>query len=132
MRRFCSSLRARRGAARRLLGPGGVAVLLALHVVLAVSATRAKSTTFDGLAHLTAGVSYWRANDYRLHPENGLLPQRWAALPLALGAYAFPPPDPQAWAVSRNNRRLTRTCPRRRRRASRRPRRVPSLSLPAR
>lgn len=59
-----------------------VAALLALHAWLAVSATIDLGVTADETAHLTGGYSYWRFNDYRLQPENGNLPQRWAALPL--------------------------------------------------
>ena len=36
----------------------------------------------DEPTHLTAGYSYWLKNDYRLDPENGNWPARWAALPL--------------------------------------------------
>ncbi len=65
-----------------------VATLLALHWLLAVGSKRRESTTSDELVHLTAGYSYWK-NDYRLQPENGNLPQRWAALPTWLGAPNF-------------------------------------------
>ncbi|MBL9200737.1 MAG: glycosyltransferase family 39 protein [Opitutaceae bacterium] len=64
--------------------------LLATHFGLAVGSKREASTTSDELVHLTAGVSYWRNHDYRLHPENGNLPQRWAALPVWLGDARFP------------------------------------------
>lgn len=46
--------------------------------------------TFDELAHLTAGRTYNRAGDYRLHPENGSLPQRLAALPAQWREIPFP------------------------------------------
>ena len=59
-----------------------LAALAALHVWLAASVSDEFSTTSDEIAHLTAGYSYWQDGDYRLQPENGLLPQRWAALPL--------------------------------------------------
>jgi len=64
---------------------------------MAVSGQFEKSTTFDEIAHLTAGYSYWLTGDYRLNPENGVLPQRWAALPLLLGDYRFPSLDQPAW-----------------------------------
>lgn len=67
------------------------ALLLILHFVLAVGSKLNESTTSDELVHLTAGVSYWRFHDYRLHPENGILPQRWAALPTWLQGASFPP-----------------------------------------
>ena len=66
----------------RPLLTGLVTALLALHTWLAVSATIDLGVTGDETVHLTGGYSYWRFNDYRLHPENGNLPQRWAALPL--------------------------------------------------
>ena len=62
-----------------------VTLLLTLHWWLGVSATREICTTSDELPHLTGGFSYWRFNDYRLHPENGNLPQRLAALPWVSG-----------------------------------------------
>ncbi|MGE0609018.1 MAG: hypothetical protein AB7O62_18130, partial [Pirellulales bacterium] len=73
--------------------------LLLAYAWLALSAVRDKCTTFDEVAHLTAGYSYWRYGDYRLHPENGNLPQRWVAWPL-LGRYSFPPLDMPAWRDS--------------------------------
>src|SRR5438094_1460455 len=64
---------------------------------MAVSSVGQKSTTFAELAHLTAGYSYWLTGDFRLQPENGNLPQRWAALPLLLGHYRFPSLEQEAW-----------------------------------
>ncbi len=63
---------------------------LAIHFCLAVLSKLNASTTSDELVHLTAGLSYWKNNDYRLHPENGNLPQRWAALPAWLAGARFP------------------------------------------
>ena len=61
-------------------------------------ASRGQSTTSDELAHLTGGYTFNHWNDYRLHPENGLLPQRWQALPLSLGtAPIFPSLDSTDW-----------------------------------
>jgi hypothetical protein len=74
----------------RLLGAAVLVILLAVYWMLAVSAVRDKSVTFDELACLTAGYSYWTTGDYRLQPENGTLEQRWAALPLLWGDYHFP------------------------------------------
>lgn len=76
-----------------------VIVLLALHAGLAFVSARQKSPTFDEVAHLTGGVSYWRFNDYRLQPENGNLPQRLLALPVAFADFTFPD-NPQAWEQS--------------------------------
>lgn len=68
-----------------------LAVLLALaHGVMAVTATAAKSMTSDEIAHLTAGHAYNTLGDFRLQPENGNLPQRWAALPLKFAGAPLP------------------------------------------
>lgn len=83
-----------------------VALLLALalalgHAALASLAMRNKSTTVDELAHLTGGYTFNHWNDFRLHPENGVLPQRWQALLLSLGpAPAFPPLAGLGWRES--------------------------------
>ena len=67
-----------------------IAILLAaLHVALAITAALEKSPTFDEPTHLTAGYSYWLKNDYRLDPENGIWPARWASLPLLLSRPTF-------------------------------------------
>lgn len=71
--------------------------LAVLYWVMAVTSQLDKSTAFDEIAHVTAGYSYWTLDDYRLHPENGVLPQRWAALPLLAGEYRFPSLDQEAW-----------------------------------
>ncbi|MBS0632786.1 MAG: glycosyltransferase family 39 protein [Verrucomicrobia bacterium] len=68
-------------------------LLAALHAVLAVTATTGESLTNDEIAHLTAGRAYNTLNDYRLQPENGNLPQRWAALPMTVIQPHFPPLD---------------------------------------
>ena len=59
---------------------------LALHWWLAVSVSPRMGVTADEVVHLTGGYSYWKFNDYRLHPENGTLPMRLAALPWLLSA----------------------------------------------
>jgi len=88
-------------AARERLGRwGAVAVVLAVYYAMAVGAASHDSVAFDEMAHLTAGYSYWAFNDYRLHPENGNWPQRWAALPVFAGNYRFPPLDQPAWTWS--------------------------------
>jgi hypothetical protein len=75
-----------------------LAVLLALaHAVLAVTATVEKSMTADEIAHLTAGHTYNTFGDYRLQPENGNLPQRWAALPATLAGAPLPPTSLLIW-----------------------------------
>jgi len=67
---------------------------------MAVSAVREKSPTYDEVAHLTAGYSYWTLEDFRLHPENGAFPQRWASLPLLWGGYEFPSLNTEHWRFS--------------------------------
>ena len=74
-----------------------VAALLVLFYGLALSATLDKCTCYDEIAHLTAGYSYWLFNDYRLQPENGNLPQRWAALPLLTTRPTFPDREQLIW-----------------------------------
>lgn len=74
-----------------------VTLLLALHAWLALSAAREQGMTSDEIAHLVAGHSYNVRGDFRLHPENGLLPQRLAALPMAAGGVPLPPTDLPAW-----------------------------------
>ena len=59
-----------------------------------------QTVTFDEMAHLTAGYSYWLFDDYRLHPENGNWPQRLGALPALWGKYSFPRLDQPAWRAS--------------------------------
>src|ERR1700687_5903594 len=46
---------------------------------------------------LTAGYSYWVTNDFRLDPENGNLPARWAALPLLWSAPKFISLNDRGW-----------------------------------
>jgi hypothetical protein len=77
-----------------------VGVVLAVYWAMAVGASSSKSVAFDEMAHLTAGYTYWAYNDYRLHPENGNWPQRWAALPVVMSSARFPPLDQPAWTLS--------------------------------
>ena len=74
-----------------------VAGLLIIHAALAISSVGKKSAAFDEILHLTGGYSYWRTNDYRLHPENGIFPQRWASLPLLVSDITFPSLEQPAW-----------------------------------
>lgn len=78
-----------------------VASLLLMHYALALGGVWDKSTTYDETAHITAGYTFWRFDDYRLQPENGNLPQRLAALPLAISdVFTFPSRDQAAWRES--------------------------------
>ncbi len=85
---------------RRLRRPAAVAGLLAVYYLLATSAASQKSMTFDEMAHLTGGYTYWAVDDYRLHPENGNLPQRLGALPAVMSGARFPRLDQPAWTRS--------------------------------
>jgi hypothetical protein len=87
-------------SARWLRRSAAVAGLLAVHYLLATSAASQKSMTFDEMAHLTGGYTYWAYDDYRLHPENGNLPQRLGALPAVLSGARFPRLDQPAWTRS--------------------------------
>jgi 4-amino-4-deoxy-L-arabinose transferase-like glycosyltransferase len=67
----------------RWIWPVAVALLI-FHAVLAMSAVRSKSITTDEIFHVTGGYLYNRFGDFRIHPDNGVLPQRWQALPAVL------------------------------------------------
>jgi hypothetical protein len=71
--------------------------LLSVYALGAASSVQQKSITFDELGHLTGGVSAWLTGDYRLFPQNGQFPQRWAALPLVVLGVRFPGQDESAW-----------------------------------
>lgn len=78
-----------------------VALLLALgHAALATWAMRDKSTTADELAHVTGGYTFNRWNDYRMHPENGNLPQRLQALPALIAGATYPDLQDTNWRES--------------------------------
>jgi 4-amino-4-deoxy-L-arabinose transferase-like glycosyltransferase len=101
-----------RAVARRRWGVVvGVTALLALYWWLAVTAQVGKGVAYDETAHLTAGYTYWKFDDYRFHTENGNLPQRWAGLAM-LAASPTPRLEPadntvlwqnsHVWGVSQN------------------------------
>lgn len=77
-----------------------VALALALHWLMAVSVSPRMGLTYDEPPHLAAGYSYWERNDYRLNPENGMLPVRWANLPLLAMGLKFPSVDSPGWLRS--------------------------------
>lgn len=81
-----------------------VVALLAWYSISALTAVSTKCAAVDEFLHLTGGVTYWKFNDYRIHPENGNLPQRWAALPVVLAGYEFPSIDQQDWRQSHMDR----------------------------
>lgn len=73
-------------------------LMATLHAWLASSVSDELSLIVDEIAHITAGYTYWQEHDYRLQPENGVLPQRWATLPLLLTRPQPASPDDPAWA----------------------------------
>ena len=79
-----------------------IALAVALgHAALATFAVREKSCTCDELAHVTDGYTFDRWNDYRMDVENGVLPQRWQALLLSLGApLSYPALAGETWRKS--------------------------------
>jgi 4-amino-4-deoxy-L-arabinose transferase-like glycosyltransferase len=86
---------------RRPLLTALVALLLAAYAWTGWTASLVKGPAFDESAHLVAGYAYWKFNDYRLQPENGNLPQRWAGLALLPLAPRLDPADaPEEWATS--------------------------------
>jgi 4-amino-4-deoxy-L-arabinose transferase-like glycosyltransferase len=81
-----------------------VALALALHWVMAVSVSPHVGVTADEVVHVTGGYSYWKFDDYRLHPENGTLPMRLAALPLLAMPLTFPSLHDPDWLTSKVDR----------------------------
>jgi len=76
------------------------ALLLCLHAWMALSAASEKSAVADEMAYLCSGHVYWEHADYRLHPENGILIQRWEGLPGYLLGWKLPDPANPAWATA--------------------------------
>lgn len=75
--------------------------LLVTHAFLALWAVGQKSVTYDEILHVTGGFFYDRYGDFRIQPENGVLPQRLAGLPAALSDAQPPPLDNNAyWRTS--------------------------------
>ena len=73
------------------------ALLLAAFAWLALGQTARVGLTFDEPAHLAAGRAYNATGDFRLHAENGLFPQRWAALAAAWTEAPAPEFSGAAW-----------------------------------
>lgn len=72
-------------------------LLLAGFALMALLAAPRVGLTFDEPAHLAAGRAYWTKQDYRLHAENGILPQRLAALPAEWRQAAFRVEPATSW-----------------------------------
>lgn len=81
-----------------------VGAALLLYWVMAVSTSSRMGVTADEVVHLTGGYSYWKTNDYRMHPENGTLPMRLAALPLmGMKDVKLPSLEEPTWINSKVN-----------------------------
>ena len=74
-----------------------VAALLAGYYALCLTATRQECCTFDEIAHVTAGYTYWKTGQFRLQPENGNLPQRLAGAALLGLGPKLPATDSILW-----------------------------------
>lgn len=72
-------------------------LLILMGFILGLAAAGRMSLTVDELYHLTGGVAYWKTGDYRMHPENGNLPQLLAAWPLTFMDLRLPPRTNQSW-----------------------------------
>lgn len=60
-----------------------------------------KCVTFDEIAHITAGYTYWDTGSIRLQPENGILPQRWVSFLLWLDdSISSPVAAQEPWQIS--------------------------------
>jgi 4-amino-4-deoxy-L-arabinose transferase-like glycosyltransferase len=79
----------------------GASILLALMAVLAGGAALRESVTFDELAHVGAGVSYWQKLDLRHNPEHPPLAKALAALPLVIRGTRADYSSPQ-WTLSQD------------------------------
>ncbi len=78
---------------RDVVTTAAATALLAAFWWLAVSASITKSHTSDELPHITAGYAFDRFGDFRMHPENGVLPQRLFGLPVLAENVRFPMDD---------------------------------------
>lgn len=74
-----------------------ISSLLLIHAWIALGASLHKSTTNDEIAHVTGGYTFNALGDFRIQPENGVLPQRWHALPLTWMNPQFPDLENEAW-----------------------------------
>lgn len=72
--------------------------VMLLYWAMAVSVSPRLGVTADEVAHLTGGYAYWHTGDYRMHPDNGVLPMRLEALPLLGMNLRFPDSSHPGWA----------------------------------
>lgn len=80
-----------------------VTCLLLLFFILGFTSMINKSPAFDETVHLTGGYTALTEKDYRINPENGILPQVWAAIPLIFDSSIIPPDkSDKFWRKSSN------------------------------
>lgn len=78
-----------------------LAVLVgAMHALTGLSAKIGECTTSDEIAYVTAGHVYWHDGDFRLQPENGVLPQELAGVATLVTPWHMPPAADPSWAQS--------------------------------
>lgn len=79
----------------------GVIALLAVHAVIALWSAAGRSVAVDEIFHVTGGYVFDRFGDFRIQPENGVLPQRCHGLPaVLLGAKPPPMAGNEYWRTS--------------------------------
>ncbi len=85
------------------LAPVIVALILGLHAAVALWAASRESVTADEILYVTGGFYIDKYGDYRIQPENGVLPQRLHGL-AALWTKAPTPEleNDDAWRTSSN------------------------------
>lgn len=97
-------------ASPRVSSPPGwwwiaLATLAAMHAGVAWTAAREKGPSFDEIYHVTGGYLYNRLGDFRIHTDNGVLPQRLHGLGAGRGGASLPAlEDNPDWRVADNSR----------------------------
>jgi 4-amino-4-deoxy-L-arabinose transferase-like glycosyltransferase len=81
---------------RSISSPGlalalAVAVLLAIHLALAVSSLVRENPTIDEVIHLPAGITYWQHGTFKLYRHNPPLVKLLAALPVIVAGVEMEP-----------------------------------------
>ncbi|OHA01184.1 MAG: hypothetical protein A3B29_03730 [Candidatus Sungbacteria bacterium RIFCSPLOWO2_01_FULL_51_34] len=78
-----------------------VAIILFIMFIIMIASASGESAIMDELAHIPAGFSYVRHQDYRLNPEHPPLIKDLAALPLLFLRLNFPT-DVPSWTTELN------------------------------
>ncbi|MBI5769182.1 MAG: glycosyltransferase family 39 protein [Verrucomicrobia bacterium] len=86
---------------RRLTSPWAALAVLAVFFATLLGVARRHSATMDEPLYATAGFTYWKLSDYRIQPENGILPQRLFGLALLAGDFHLPAAETAAWRESK-------------------------------